>query len=227
MSGNVFRCAFFWLVMLVFGTTVVFGNSNIPLIKKLTSKKTAKNVEKEIQKVFRRPVVDREDGLNVHSFGLGLGQTFVKGDFEYLGADKITLDFLYNYTVSYSFDLLLNVHYSQHSFSKTFVRLQGAVVGIKAKLYQFDSFYPYVLGGFGFYSPKVRRRGKSTDPHLESKSRLVFGTHMGAGGDLKLNRHFSFGIVGHYHNPFDVRQEFGPEVEGSYLKLLTTLSYHF
>ena len=101
------------------------------------------------------------------------------------------------------------------------VVLQGASVGIKGKLFQYDAFHPFLLGGFGFYGPRV------TSGSVASKSKVVFGTHFGAGGELRLNRKFTLGLLAHYHNPFDVRQEFGPEAEGSYLKLLITTFYRF
>ncbi len=76
--------------------------------------------------------------LHSHSFGVGLGETFLAGDFEEHGDNKITTDFLYSYSASYSFDFLINAHYSEHSFKKKMIQLSGLNFGIKAKLYQFD-----------------------------------------------------------------------------------------
>jgi hypothetical protein len=49
----------------------------------------------------------------------------------------------------------------------------------------------------------------------------------GVGVELKLNSQASVGVIAHYHDPFDVRQEVGPELEGSYMKLLLTALYTF
>lgn len=193
---------------------LAFGAS---AIKKLTSKSTAQDVSSRVELP--------STGLNKHSVGVGLGQTFLQGHFRDNGEDKITPEIYYNYSASHSFDLMINFHASKHSYSRTFVKTTGLTAGIKAKAYQFDSFSPYAMGGLGFYSPKVKRiqDGKS----VESRSKVVFGYHLGAGTELKLNKKFAFGIIGHYHNPFDVKQENAPEVEGSYFKLLMTVLYTF
>ena len=41
-------------------------------------------------------------------WGLGLGQTFLTGDFGKNGEDSITVDLYYKYKASYSFDLIVN-----------------------------------------------------------------------------------------------------------------------
>ena len=212
---------------LIAQTGLVWGKG-IPLIKKLTSDKVAQEVEKDIP---RPPAVAKKrrsrnavpEELKVHSLGLGLGQTFIKGDMSKHGQDGITLlDFFYNYSVSYSFDLMLNVHYSEHFSAGSYAKLRGAAVGIKGKLYEFDSFYPFVMGGFGFYGPKTKDK-----EGIRSPSKVVFGIHAGGGGELILNRKFSLGLLAHYHNPFDVRHETGSAVEGFYFKLLVMTLYRF
>ena len=195
---------------------------NIPLIKKLTSKTVAEKVEKNIPQEAKKSSQNNiPNELKVHSLGVGLGQTFVKGSLGRYGQDKITADIFYNYSVSYSFDLMLNLHYSKHTFSHQYTKLQGATVGIKGKFYEFDSFHPFVLGGFGFYGPQVKNEV------IESPSKVVFGIHAGGGGELILNRKFSLGLLAHYHNPFDISHEMGPDVEGFYFKLLVMTFYRF
>ena len=206
-----------------------------PSINDLTSEEQAEDASKSMASEFRstieaksgpRPLLPSIEGnLKIHSFGVGLGQTFIKGDLSDHGSDRITTDILYNYSASYSFDLAVSYHFSTHSINKTgsFARLHGLAVGIKGKLYQFDSFSPFLLGGLGLYAPKVRRRVNGAV--VDSTSTPVFGTHFGVGGELLLNRRFSVGILGHYHNPFDRQEEFGPEIEGSYFKLLITTFY--
>jgi len=190
-------------------------------IKKLTSKESAQET-KPVMASLKRSF---SGGLKKHSIGLGIGQTFLIGDFSDLGDDSITADLLYNYSASHSFDLLAGIHYSSHDFERTSVSLLGATLGIKAKLFQFDEFSPFAVGGFGFYAPQVER---ITNNAIEKSERsLVFGYHLGVGADLRLNNLFTIGLLAQYHNPFDVKQDFGREVEGSYYKLLITTFYTF
>ena len=166
-----------------------------------------------------------ETPLGSHSIGLGLGQTFLTGDFGENGEDSITVDLYYKYKASYSFDLIVNGHYSEHEYDDKSSSLVSLNAGIKARLYNFDSFNPYVLGGLGFYLPSLKR--KIDNEIKESSSKLSFGTHIGLGGELELNDKFSVGVLAHYHNPFDVKQGKDPEIEGSYYKLLFTTLYSF
>lgn len=223
------------VALLTIGTSTTYAEKS-PTIGNLTSEKQANDAAKSVGGRLSStapansapiPFFQSSAGnLKVHSFGVGLGQTFVRGDLSDHGNDRITTDILYNYSASYSFDLSVNYHFSTHSVKRTgeFTKLHGLAVGIKGKLYQFDSFSPFLLGGLGLYAPKVRRRvnGRTV---VESTATPVFGTHFGLGGELLLNRRFTVGILGHYHNPFDRQEEFGPEVEGSYFKLLITTFY--
>ncbi len=188
-------------------------------IKDLTSKEKAREVPAVSKPtLFSTPI-------KIHSIGIGLGQTSLHGAFSDLGDDKVTADLYYNYSASRSFDLTTNFHYSKHEYRGAYASLSGLNMGIKGKIFQFDSFAPFVVGGFGFYSPKVKRI--INEVALESSSKLVFGLHLGGGAELNLNRRFSIGLLGHYHNPFDVKQDNQGKVEGSYFKLLITTFYHF
>lgn len=161
--------------------------------------------------------------VNKHAIGVGLGQTFLLGGFNKKGDDKITVDMLYTYTASYSFDLLINLHNSEHSFKEKEVKLRGVSMGIKARYYEFDAFSPYVLGGLGFYAPQIITSSG------ESDRKTTFGLNFGAGMDLRLNDEFIVGLLAHYHSPFKIEQE-DPDisdVRGSYFKLLMTLMYQF
>ena len=163
--------------------------------------------------------------LKKHSVGVGIGQTFLVGSFEDLGENKITWDLLYTYSASHSFDFFANFHTEKFSFRQQWVKASGLAIGIKGRAYQFDNFSPYGVFGFGFYSPKVKRLVNNV--LMESESKTTFGWHIGAGADLRLNSRFSTGILFHYHNPFDVKQEVGPVVEGSYAKMLITGMFTF
>ena len=185
-------------------------------IQNLTSSETASQVATQIT---------NSSGLQKHSLGIGLGQTFVAGDFADTGEDKITWDLLYNYSASYSFDLLVDFHHSKQSFANTYTQLTSLNMGFKTKFYQIDNFSPFAVAGLGFYAPKVKRL--IGDRYVESETKLAFGYHIGAGGDLKLNDKMTVGLYGSFHNPFDVKQELGPQVEGRYYKLLITAFYTF
>lgn len=200
--------------------TFVFGKG---AIEKLTSKEKAEKVKDDVKKVVSEPRIP--GGIRKHSVGIGIGQTFVAGDFNDTGEDQITWDLLYNYSASYSFDLLANFHHSKHKFANQYTQLSSLNLGIKSKFYQIDAFSPYAVGGFGFYAPKVKRvvAGRLQ----ESETKVAFGYHLGIGGDLRLNEKVTVGLLANYHNPFDVKQELGPEVEGRYYKLLITAFYSF
>jgi len=200
----------------------VFSAASAQSLKNLTSNEKAKEVAPKIP-TPQNPAMGGE--LKKHSLGLGVGQTFLNGDFDENGEDKITFDLLYNYSASYSFDFMMGAHRSSHEFRGKKTVLQGLTMGIKAKLYQIDSFSPYAMGGFGFYAPKLTRIINNVP--TESESKTVFGYHIGAGGELKLNRNVAVGLLGQYHNPFDQKQENQAEVEGSYFKLLITAMYIF
>lgn len=193
-------------------------------IKTITSKENAeKTFEDEAKSESSLPRVT--GGLKVHSIGVGLGQTFLNSDLNDNGDDAITADLFYNYSASHSFDFLANFHASKHKLGPNRAELLGASMSIKAKVFHFDSFSPFVLAGLGFYAPKVKRLVGNTLKN--SKTKLTFGTNFGAGAELRLNAHFTVGLMATFHNPFDVKQELDPEVEGSYYKLLITTFYSF
>lgn len=196
-----------------------------PTIKSLTSSDTAKKVENEVEDVKSNPNRTIPGALKVHSVGIGLGQTFLTGDFEDNGDDKITWDLFYSYSASYSFDFIANAHYSKHKYKGRSVTLSSANFGIKGKVYQMDSFSPFVQAGLGFYQPKMRRI--QADVLTDSESKVVFGYHIGAGIDLDLNSRFKVGVLATLHNPFDVDQENQEKVEGAYHKLMMTCFYKF
>ena len=179
------------------------------------------------QKSVTRPLPRKDVGgeVRVHSVGVGVGQTFLAGDFQDNGEDRITADLYYNFKASHSFDFNVNFHTSSHDFRETEVSTTGLAFGIKGKAYQFDAFSPFALAGVGFYLPSVTRNVNGE--LLESDDKLVFGIHLGAGAELQLSRRVTVGLMGHYHNPFDVRQELGPDVEGAYFKMLLTSFYNF
>lgn len=159
--------------------------------------------------------------IHKHAVGIGIGQTFLFGDLEDKGDSRITGDLFYSYTASYSFDLLVNLHSSHHSYKDNEVWLNGLVFGIKARSYEFDAFSPFVVGGLGFYQPRIEKDGK------KSEIKTTFGFNAGAGIDLRLNRNVVVGVLGQYHNPFDVKQDEIEDIEGSYFKLLLTGMYLF
>jgi len=202
-----------------------WAQNNRPSIKDLTKKETPQTESKVEEQSYSPVASEVPGGINKHSIGLGIGQTFLFSDFESNGENGITGELLYSYSASHSFDFFLDLHYSTHDFQDKQTKLFGIVPAIKSRLWQFDSFSPYVLGGLGFYRPQLKRYiGNSL---VESEAKTVLGYSFGAGGDLRLNQHYSVGVLMQYHNPFDVKQDSGEEVEGSYAKLLFTVFYTF
>ena len=206
-------------------TLIVAGFVSSPVysqsIKQLTSDKQSKKVENKVDEVARMTGTSTK----YHSIGIGVGQTFLQSDFADTGEDKITAELFYEYAASHSFDFLANFHYSTHKYLAQKTTITGLALGIKAKMFNFDAFAPYATGGFGFYNPKQKR--EINGEIVESKSKLTFGYHFGAGAELDLNKNVKVGFLGALHNPFDVSQETQPEVEGSYYKLLLTVFYKF
>lgn len=192
-----------------------------PNIHKLTSEKTAKKLGTNGDETPERGPGE----INKHSIGIAVGQTFLRSDLADNGNDKITPEFYYNYSASYSFDFLANLHYSKHKYLTRDATIKGLALAIKGKGFQFDSFAPFVMGGFGFYYPSATRIESGVP--TATRNQLVFGINVGAGVELRLNHHVSIGALIHYHDPFDVRQEVGGNLESSYLKMLLLTSYTF
>jgi hypothetical protein len=160
--------------------------------------------------------------MRQHGLGLGIGQTFLFGDYADHGEDKITADLLYSYAASYSFDLLLDAHMSEHEHKGEKMKTQGMAASIKARMVEYDNFSPYVLGGLGFYAPRAKRDG-----HGWTEQKVTFGLNFGGGVDLRLNDNYVVGILGQMHWPFTVKQDEGGDLKGYYFKLLITGMYLF
>lgn len=191
-----------------------------PSIKDLTSSKTAQSVSASLPSTPRIP-----GQLQEHSFGIGIGQTFLNWDFSDNGQDAITVDAFYNYSASHSFDFFANFHYSSHKSRGRKLSLLGAAGSLKMKAFQFDAFTPYGLAGLGFYLPSATRVIEGS--LVKSDTKLVFGINLGVGFDLALNNRYSVGALVQYHDPFDVNQEYQADVEGAYTKLLMTAFYRY
>jgi opacity protein-like surface antigen len=181
-------------------------------------------------KVEEAPVVESSASpsprrLQQHSFGIGLGETFLLGKYGDYGEDKITMDLFYTYAASYSFDLVVNAHYSTHKDDSEQMKVMGLNGGIKSRLFEFDNFSPFVLGGLGFYAPRAKR--KVGGDYEWSDQKLTFGANFGGGVDLRLNDQWTVGALGQLHWPFKIKQDDGPDVKGYYFKLLVTLAYSF
>ncbi len=163
--------------------------------------------------------------LRKHGLGIGLGQTFLLGNYADHGENKITTDLLYTYAASYSFDILVDAHYSQHKKDGEKMKLMGLNGAIKARLFEFDNFSPFVLGGLGFYAPQARRVVNGNKKWSDQK--LGFGMNFGGGLDLRLNDHYVVGVLGQLHWPFNIKQDDQPDLKGYYFKLLITGTYLF
>lgn len=163
--------------------------------------------------------------LQQHGLGIGLGQTFLLGKYADHGDDKITMDLLYSYAASYSFDLLLNAHMSEHKNENEKMKVMGLAASIKARMVEYDNFSPFVLGGLGFYAPKARR--ETDGGYKWTDQKVTFGLNFGGGVDLRLNDDVVVGILGQMHWPFVVQQDKQSDLRGYYFKLLITGMYLF
>jgi hypothetical protein len=161
------------------------------------------------------------------AIGFGIGQTFLLGDFkDYASNSKLSADLFYLYRASYSFDFLINAHSSSiKGDSGQKIDLKGASFNIKGKLFDFDAFAPYIMGGLGFYFPRATRLNGNTLERTESK--MTLGLNMGLGADLQLNERYSFGLLTVYHKPFRLKQETQSSLEGSYFKFMGTFFLFF
>ena len=184
----------------------------------LQAKDKPKEPEKKSLETKATTSITRQ--LQKHAFGIGLGQTFLVGQFEDFGNNGLSADFLYTYTASYSFDLLMNLHFSEHTKERRKVSLSGYTMSIKGRSYEFDAFSPFLLGGVGFYSPRIQESNGD-----KSDSKFSFGFNVGAGADLRLNNHVTIGIMGQFHKPFEIEQDETRDLNGSYAKLLLTCMY--
>lgn len=205
-----------------------------PKIKTPETSKELKNKEEksqDVEEVEEKEPAPATSGsaaprkLQQHGLGLGLGQTFLLGNYGKHGNDKITLDFLYSYAASYSFDLLVNAHISEHKDESERMRVMGLSTSIKGRFVEFDNLSPYFLGGLGFYAPKAKRRINNTTKWSEQK--VTFGLNFGGGVDLRLNDDYVVGVLGQMHWPFRVEQEGQSDLKGYYMKLLITGMYLF
>ncbi len=163
--------------------------------------------------------------LRQHGLGLGLGQTFLLGNYGKQGEDKITADILYSYAASYSFDILVNAHMSEHKDDKERMKVMGLTGSIKGRLVEYDNFSPFFLAGLGFYAPRAKRL--VNNDYKWSDQKLTFGANFGGGVDLRLNENYVVGVLGQLHWPFAIKQDDGPNVKGYYFKLLITGMYLF
>jgi opacity protein-like surface antigen len=227
MHNKFFKIAFLLSPVLmagvsVFGTAFAEDKQQKPNIHVLTSDKAATKVANAIPEETQERIPGK---VHAHSIGLGLGQTFLRSDFGANGNDKITPDLYYNYSASHSFDFVANLHYSEHTYLDKKATIKGFALAIKGKVFQLDAFSPFVMGGFGFYLPSVKRLQSGI--LTETRTQLVFGVNAGAGVELQLNDKVAVGVLAHYHDPFDVRQDVGSNLEGSYMKLLIIASFTF
>lgn len=197
------------------------------------SKPTAKPEKIEVEEIEEREAPTRfsnsssssQRKLRQHGIGLGLGQTFLLGNYAKHGTDKITADLLYTYAASYSFDLLINAHMSEHKDESEKMKVMGLATSIKGRVVEYDNFSPYVLGGLGFYAPTAERRINGSIKKTTQK--VTFGLNFGGGIDLRLNDEFVVGVMGQMHWPFVTKQDDQPDLRGYYCKLMITGMYLF
>lgn len=197
--------------------------------EELVTKEPAK-VEAEVKTPAKEAKAETESSaapaprrLQLHTFGVGLGETFLMGNYAKHGEDKITMDIFYAYAASYSFDVLVNAHWSTHEDKRERMRVAGLNAAIKSRLFEFDNFSPFVMGGLGFYVPRAKRYVGGDLKKSEQK--VTFGPNFGGGADLRLNDQWTIGALGQLHWPFSIKQDDQSDLKGYYFKLLLTLAY--
>lgn len=194
-----------------------------PRRTQVESKETTEHeITEEPRSSYPRTQAPAPRRLRQHGLGIGLGQTFLFGNYAKHGQDKITVDLLYTYAASHSFDLLVDAHISEHKDNTERMKLMGLTGSIKARVFEYDNFSPFFLGGLGFYAPEAERNNDS-----DTTRKLTFGLNFGGGVDLRLNEDYVIGILAQMHWPFKVQQEEGSDLKGYYMKLLLTGMYLF
>jgi hypothetical protein len=204
-------------------TSAELKDSSPKVETKTEEKKTAEKVEEDKEAPeheYSNSPAPRK--LHQHGLGLGVGQTFLYGNYGKYGQDKITADLLYSYTASNSFDLLVDAHMSTHKDNSEEMKLMGLAGSFKGRLVEYDNFSPYFLAGLGFYAPQADRDGTGKTPR-----KLTFGANFGGGLDLRLNEHYVIGVMAQLHWPFRVQEDKGSDLKGYYGKLLLTGMYLF
>jgi hypothetical protein len=183
------------------------------------------STEVEEKETNHYPTSSAARKLQQHGLGIGLGQTFLLGNYSKYGENKITFDMLYSYAASYSFDLLVNAHMSEHEDQKERMKVMGLTGSIKGRFVEYDNFSPFFLGGLGFYAPRAKRIVNGD--YKWSEQKVTFGLNFGGGADLRLNDHYVVGLLGQLHWPFAMKQDNQPDLKGYYFKLLITGMYLF
>jgi hypothetical protein len=192
----------------------------------LRTKDEDKSTSEEYEEKPSQSRSSRHQGrLQRHGLGFGLGETFLLGNYSKHGNDKITFDLLYSYAASYSFDLLINAHMSEHTDENERMRLMGLTSSIKGRFVEYDQLAPYFLGGLGFYAPRAKRATATSTQWTDQK--VSFGLNFGGGVDLRLNDHYVVGVMGQMHWPFEIQQDDQSDLKGYYFKLLITGMYLF
>ncbi len=162
-----------------------------------------------------------------HYIGLGFGQMFLFGDYASLGEDKIVFDLYYQFKSSLMFKLIANVHAHKFEIGKQVFKTKSANFGIKAKIFDYDKFSPFVGLGFGLYWPSAERTLNNSNSIIKADTKTAFGLNAFTGLDLDVSERFNLSFMAHYHKPFSVSYDNQPDLSGAYLKLLIIPSYRF
>ncbi|MEI8346787.1 MAG: hypothetical protein WCG27_04920 [Pseudomonadota bacterium] len=226
----IWRPSFIFCSALLSFTAILYSVAAVSGIRELTSTKSSTQSVQSAQVASAAPPTGStlKDYSHRHSFGLGYGQTYIRGGFDQLGKDGMSPDLYYSYRISPLFDFVANFHRATFQSGKANeqeVTLAGLTLGPKHQFYQFDSFSAFVMGGLGFYQPTTSQ--KQNGEVIESDGHTVLGLHLGTGVQLNLNENYAASFIGHYHDPFDVELDNGGKLSGSYLKIIILGSYIF
>ena len=170
--------------------------------------------------IYGRPAL-----AGFHQVGLGVGNTILNGDFADYGEDKITFDGFYSYLKAKPFYPLLNIHHFKSKSGQQYFTSTALVSSIAYDMVEYDGLTLSPFVGLGFYRPYAKRFVGST--LVTTNKKMVLGTTLGLNVKLDLNPLWAFAFLFQYHNPFDKRQDIGPDFEGHYVKLMAALFYRF
>jgi hypothetical protein len=154
-----------------------------------------------------------------NNLALDVGQVFLMGGMGGNYSDAIGTQLHYTYGVSDLFGFDSSLGYSSHSDGG--LSMTTLLTGVRMNLAWYDKIVPYMIGGLGFYRPSYTQ---TISGQSESLSPVLFGVHLGIGGDLELTKQLFFGAALTLHEAFGSQQALpdGTPIEagGMYMSFL-------
>lgn len=171
-----------------------------------------------------------------HSAGLGVGQVVLLGDWGSYYSNALGFNGMYDFESSELFGLLINLSYSSHSNTtdaSSYLHILGLTPDIKVNFAYFDKLVIYGLAGLGLFHVEQAKRIEPENRLFEG-SVFTIGFNAGAGFDLRVDDHYSFGTVFSFHHVLGktdtdtmVGGTPGLEIGGTYMRLFLNFMYVF